>query len=269
MHRTSYKSKEMLEALLVILLILAFFVIAYKGAIHEFQILQKDWKPTIDWSSLLSEQLPLVIRNVEPTWLGSWTRKATASKTWPIQLRKDGLFKGRWNEWLLRPGQPPLTPETLQEISAIVNVPLPLWEDGGFHRWSWIPAHLTRTTPQVLGPAVIRPVQKTTATTTLLQATDGAPLTIWLAHEGAIPAKVVPALLQKDPWSLTAEAVPWISEVKFVEIRLRPGNAIAIPAHWYWAAKSQATVGNMGDGSWFWTAEFQTPISWLVSKVKK
>jgi hypothetical protein len=261
----------MLEVLLVVLLILVFFLIAYKGAIHEFQILQKDWKPTIDWSALLAEQLPLVIRNVEPTWIGSWTKKATVNKTWPIQLRRDGaLFKGRWNEWLASaPGQPPLTPETLQEISTIVAAPLPLWEDGGFYRWSWIPAHLTRTTALVLGPTDIRPVQKTTAATTLLQATDGAPLTVWLAHEGAVPAKVVSAILRKDPWSLTADAVPWISEVKFVEIRLRPGNAIAIPTHWYWAMRSEATVGTMGDGSWFWMAEFQTPISWLVSHIKK
>jgi hypothetical protein len=146
-----------------------------------------------------------------------------------------------------------------------------LWEDGGFKRWSWIPAHLTQTTVHVLGPTDIRQVQKTTAASTLLQATDGAPLTLWLAHEGAVPAKVIPALLQKDPWSLTADAVPWISEVKFVEIRLRPGNAIAIPTHWYWAAKPQpGDVGSMScmaDGSWFWIAEFQTPISWLVSKV--
>jgi hypothetical protein len=255
----------MLEILLVFLLILAFLVVAYKGAIHEFQILQKDWKPTIDWSALLAEQLPLVIRNVDPTWQAAkipWTQKAVAGKTWPIQLRKDGaLFKGRWNEWLTGPpGQPPLTPDTWREISAIIAPPLPMWEDGGFHRWSWIPAHIT--TPLVQIFTNVQPVRRTTAATTLIQATDGAPLTLWLAHEGAVPAKVVPAIKGKDPWSLTADQVPWISEVKFIELRLRPGNAIAIPTHWYWAAKPE------GESSWCWIAEWQTPVSWIVSSLQ-
>ncbi len=258
----------MLEAVLVVLLILVFLLVAYKGAAHEFQILQKDWKPTIDWSALLAEQLPLVIRNVDPAWQGAWTRKATASKPWPIQVRKNGaLFKTRWNEWIAAPpGQPAPTPESLHEITQLTQPPISLWEDGNFRRWSWIPAHLTAAGVHVLGPGGIRLVQHTTAAATLLQATDGAPLQIWLAHEGAVPAKV--SLVGRDPWSLTADQVPWISEVKFIEIRLRPGNALTIPTHWYWAARPALSGETMGDGSWYWIANWQTPVSWLVSKVR-
>ena len=257
----------MLEAVFIILLLLAFCMVAYKGAVHEFQILQKDWKPTIDWGALLSEQLPLVIRNVEPTWQGSWTRKTTA-KAWPIQVHKDGaVFKTRWNEWLAAaPGQPPLTKESTQELSAIVAPPLEFWEDHGFRRWSWIPSHLLQSQCRVLGPQAVQGVQRTAAAATVLQATDGAPLTVWLAHEGAIPTKAA-GIVTQDPWSLETE-VPWITEVKFIEIRIRPGNALVIPTHWYWALRSEGTGETMADGSWYWTAEFQTPISWLVSKVR-
>lgn len=258
----------MLEFLLVILLVLAFLMVAYKGAVHEFQILQKDWKPTIEWSALLGEQLPLVIRNTDPAWQGTWTRKATAAKSWPIQIRKEGkTFKTRWNEWISAPpGQPTLTPASQQEISQIVAPPIALWEDGGFRRWSWIPAHLTRTTVSVL--AGTQPVRRSTAAATLLQATDGSALQVWLAHEGAVPTQA--AIVGRDPWSLTAETVPWISEVKFVEMRLRPGNALVIPTHWYWAIRTEpvGSVGSMGEGCWFWTAEWQTPISWVVSQVR-
>jgi hypothetical protein len=262
----------MLEAVLVALLVLAFLMVAYKGAVHEFQILQKDWKPTIEWSALLAEQLPLVIRNVDPSWIGTWTYRATAAKSWPLQVRKDGkLFKTRWSEWIAAPpGQPQPTPHSLHEISAVASPPIALWEDGGFRRWSWIPAHLTKTQVQVLGPGAILPVRKSTAAATLLQATDGAPLQVWLAHEGAVPTQAV--LLGRDPWSLTADTVPWISEVKFVEMRVRPGNALVIPTHWYWAARPQVDVGSaetIGEGSWFWTAEWQTPVSWLVSQIHR
>ncbi len=272
----------MLEAVLVVLLILVFFMVAYKGAVHEFQILQKDWKPTIDWSALLSEQLPLVLRNVDPSWQGAWTYKATAGKTWPIQVRRvegGALFKGRWNEWIAAPpGQPALTPETQQEISTVVDVPLAAWEDGGFRRWSWVPAHMLRA-PRcgVLGAGDVLRVRRTIAAATVLMATDGAPMTLWLAHEGAIPAKVVGAIVGKNPWSLHVDQVPWISEVKFIEMRLRPGNAVSIPTHWYWAAKTEAETGvdsvssasSMGEGSWYWEASWHTPISWLVSAVRK
>lgn len=263
----------MLEILLVVLLVLGFFMVAYKGAVHEFQILQKDWKPTIDWSALLSEQLPLVIRNVDPAWQGAWTYKATAAKSWPLQVRVDtATYKTRWNEWIQAPpGQPQPTPESLHEITTFVTSPVAMWEDGGFRRWSWLPAHTTRTTVNVLNAAM--PVRRTKAAATLLQSTDGAPLQVWLAHEGAVPPQA--NIVGRDPWSLTAESVPWISEVKFIEMRLRPGNALVIPTHWYWAARPQPqgdgemSVGSMGEGSWYWMAEWQTPISWIVSKVTR
>lgn len=260
----------MLEILLVVLLLVAFFLVAYKGAVHEFQILQKDWAPNIDWSSLLGEQLPLVIRNVDPAWQGTWGK--AQKKPWPIQVRKEGqVFRGKWNEWLASPpGQPPITEESLLEIAAVQRPPVEAWEDGGFRRTTWIPAHLLLPTVHVLGPSEdsVQPVRKTTAATTLLQATDGAPLQVWLAHEGAVPASV--PLEGADPWSLTQDNVPWIQEVKFIEVKLRPGNALAIPTHWYYAVRpALPVVGDkptMADGSWYWIAPFHTPVSWVVAK---
>jgi hypothetical protein len=263
----------MLEILLVILLIVAFFLVAYKGAVHEFQILQKDWAPNIDWSSLLGEQLPLVIRNVDPTWQGTWGR-SVSKKPWPIQVSKNGqVFKGKWNEWLASPpGQPPIVEDSMWEIAELQRPPVEVWEDGGFRRTTWIPAHLLQPTVHILGPAEdsVQPVRKTTAATTVVQAADGAPLQVWLAHEGAVPASV--PLEGSNPWTLTQENVPWIQEVKFIEVKLRPGNALAIPTHWYYALRpALPVVGDrptMADGAWYWIAPFHTPVSWGVSQLK-
>jgi hypothetical protein len=264
----------MLEILLVILLLVAFFLVAYKGAVHEFQILQKDWAPNIDWSPLLGEQLPLVIRNVDTSWQGTWGSHL-AKKPWPIQVQRDGqVFKGKWNEWIASPpGQPPITKESMWEIAALQRPPVEVWEDGGFRRITWLPAHLLTPSVHVLGPSEdsVQLVRKTTAATTLLQATDGAPLQVWLAHEGSVPASV--PLEGANPWTLTQEEVPWIQEVKFIEVKLRPGNALAIPTHWYYALKSTPihnpqTTLTMGDGSWYWITTFHTPISWFVSMCK-
>ncbi len=262
---------RMLEILLVILLLVAFFLVAYKGAIHEFQILQKDWAPNIDWSSLLSEQLPLVIRNVDGSWKGGWG-KSLAKKPWPIQVRKDNqVFKGKWNEWLASPpGQPPIVEESMWEIAELQRPPVETWEDGGFRRPTWIPAHLLRPSVHVLAEDSVQAVRKTTAAATVIQATDGVPLQVWLAHEGAIPASV--SLEGANPWALTQDQVPWIQEVKFIEIKLRPGNALVVPTHWYYALKpTLSAVGDqptMADGAWYWIAPFHSPVSWGVSQVR-
>lgn len=265
----------MLEVLLVVLLVLAFFLIAYKGAVHEFQILQKDWSTDIPWSNLLSEQLPIVVRNVDPAWQGGWTRRATQHKTWPIRvLTEDGPRKGKWNEWLASPpGQPVIDPRSMSDIQAFVKAPVVSWSDGGFHRWNWLPVQSSAEENHVLGPSAtsILPVRKTVAAATTIQATDGAPLQLWIAHEGAVPASVSQTLVGEDPWA--SQDIPWMNEVKFIEMKLRPGNALVLPAHWYFAARPLLPVVSdqpiMADGAWFWIAEFHTPISWLVSCLAK
>lgn len=272
-HRfSSTRGKMILELVLVALLILGILLIAYKRVVNEFQILQKDWTPNIEWSPLLHEALPLVIRNVDEGWRGAgWTRKATAHKTWPIRVAYQGQpMQSTWNKWISAPpGQPAIT--NMSEIAAVQDLPIHTWMDGGFRRWSWLPAVAHQTQVGVLGPSVgALPATKATAAATVLIPTDGAPLEVWLAHEGAVPASV--ALEGRDPWSITAEEAPWISEVKYVELRLRPGNALVIPTHWWWSARPQLPVvtdtPSMGDGSWYWLGAFHTPISRLVTTVR-
>lgn len=263
-----------LEILFLVLIVFAVLMVSYKGAMSEFQILQKEWAPNIDWSSLLAEGFPLVIRNVDPEWMGNWNVGNTG-KSWPVLVEKDGqILHTKWSDWAKSGAKQPLI-ENGSELAEVVKLPVAItnWMDGGFRRWSWLPAGLTRSHVHILGPAEdadVWNVEKTRAACTLIQSTDGLPLMIWLAHEGAVPASVAPNLAGKNPWSLKSSQIPWMEEVKFVEVKLRPGNALAIPAHWWWAARpALPPVCNgeerMMDGAWFWITEFQTPISAIVS----
>jgi hypothetical protein len=251
-----------LELLILILIALGLCLMVYRGAIHEFQILQREYVPNNNWGELISEQLPIVIRGLPKSWQGVWSHAKTANKTWSLMVKdKAGKkFRTTWANWV---NDRKHTPASMDEISDVAKLQtaVEFWHLEGFKHWSWLPAQ--RPSANVLGPAEYIGLTRTVPEYTAIVATDGAPLEIWLAHEGAIPSNVVNELLRKDPWNQTTDNIPWISEVKYVEIKLRPGNAVVIPRHWYYALRPSEA-----NDAWYWTAPFHSPISWMVSKVR-
>ena len=259
-----------LEMLFLFFLIAGLCALAYRGAIHEFQILQKDYEEENNWSELLGEELPLVIRGLPKSWLGGWTQKQTSKKTWLLHVRNGSKkFRTTWTNWLSTPAPRPL-PDSMKEIAAVSRLDHAFsnWAADGFRRWSYIPTGLPA--PFVLSEPQYIGVRKATAEQTVITATDGVPLELWIAHEGAIPSNVADDLAGKDPWTQTTADIPWIGEVKYVEIKLRPGNAVVLPKHWWWALRPAAAsaAADTTTDAWFWVAAFHTPISWIATKAK-
>jgi hypothetical protein len=255
-----------LELLFLFFLIIGLCAFAYRGAIHEFQILQKDYDGENNWSELLSEELPLVIRGIPKSWSGGWNAKTTAKKTWQVIVRHDGRrFKTNWSAWLATPYPKP-QPNNIQEIAAVARLDHTIsnWAADGLRRWSWLPPSTPQ--PYVFGGTDYIGVKKLAAEYTVITATDGAPLELWIAHEGAIPSNVCSDLLGKNPWIQSSETIPWIGEVKYIEMKLRHGNAVLIPKHWWLSIRVTQEANNVA--AWFWIAEFNTPISWIASLVK-
>lgn len=252
--------------LIVFCLIVGISALMYRGSIKEFQVLQKEYKHNQPWSDLLGEQLPLVVRTLPNSWLGTWSQAQTASKPWDLHVKEHGqTFRTTWATWVADPqGVPDLEP--LTEVAKL-NEAVQQWMSEGFRTWSWLPSHVQTARPGLLRTGEILPVKQQTAAFTAYVATDGSPLILWIAHEGAIPVNTANELRGKDPWIQTVKEIPWISEVKYIEVKLRPGNAILIPSHWWVAVKPVETKES--SLSWYWTAEFHTPISWSISRIKK
>ncbi len=268
-----------LELLFLFFLIAGLCALAYRGAIHEFQILHKDYDEEHNWSELLGEELPLVVRGLPKSWLGGWTYKQTHKKTWVTVVRagtNNKKFKTTWSNWLSTPAPRPFPEESMKEIAAVSRLDHAFsnWTADGFRRWSYLPSGTP--TPFVLSDPQFIGVQKATAEQTVITATDGAPLELWIAHEGAIPANVADDLAGKDPWTQTTADIPWIGEVKYVEIKLRPGNAVVLPKHWWWAlrpaapapAQQQQQQQQQQEDAWFWVAALHTPVSWIATNLK-
>jgi hypothetical protein len=270
-----------LESLFLLLLILVFVVIFYRAAIHEYTILQKDWgTEDVKWSELLAERAPLVVRGVPKTWTRLWTQGRTAKFGWPVVLQeRQGRVRTSWSAWLNSrppPGQRIQNEADLalaaglseQAIDMGLQFRRPFWLPGSFAMGGLTAGVIPPTPGAVVG------LRKTTAEATCWLSTDGSPLRLWIAHEGAtkggeyLPAKP----FGRDPWTLKPEETPWISELKFMEIILRPGNLFILPPHWWIALRSDKEGGEAAkalNGSWYWTCEYHSAISWAASRFQR
>lgn len=259
-----------LELIFLTLIIVAFGLFYYKSAVHEFQILQKTYDEHIPWHELLQEDLPIVVRALPKHLLSSWSQKY-ANKTWPItvlEAQTQKRFRTTLQNWYQE--QDATIPTDLQIYTDTLRLSdvTSMWQAIGFRRWSMVTSKATPGIQRTLMPSTLTPVA---AEGVLLTATDGEPLMIWIAHEGAIPAISKPYLVGADPWLSTSDTVPLITEVKYVEMRLRPGNAVYIPRHWYYAIKCESNQSqeSQNHASWYTKIAFHSPISYLVSAVQK
>lgn len=275
--------KMFIELLVLLALVAAICYVAYRSAIHEFQILQKDYDPDTDWGALLSEQLPLVIRDVPPSWLGGWTYGKTGHKTWPVYVSqkqgKDKDIKRRkvaWNAYLAEQQKQQKQKQSVdcEELAASVKLlqTFQNWGYDGMSRAWWLPVETP--TPHLFVQDDHTGLEKTKAEWTVIASTDGAPLELWVAHEGAVPPDVYDYEEPVNPWTATTEHYPWVGDVKFIEIKLRPGNVLMLPRHWWFAVRSADNEGG-GDegpslnahGAWWWRGDFHSVTSRVVSLV--
>jgi hypothetical protein len=259
------------ELLFLILLIFGIAVIAYRGAIHEFQILQKDYTPQANWTEMMNEQLPIVIRGLPKHWLGNWAHAKTANKTWQlvVQGQDQKKFKTTWNVWLQTPNN--TTPVSLETITDVIKLRnnFEHWAAEGFHQWYTVPTQTP--TAYIYQQQDVMGLRKGIADFTAIVSTDGNPLELWIAHEGAIPANVADDIMGKDPWIQTTKEIPWIGDVKYIEIKLRPGNTVLLPRHWWYAirAAKEKAEQPLPTYAWFWKGEIHSPVSWITGKIRR
>jgi hypothetical protein len=249
----------MLELILIfsiILLILTFF---YKQAICDFRINQIEWGQRDNIGSLLQEKIPLVVRGIPPATF--WTHQDVIARSayQNIPIFKDiGLSK-----WLEDAPPYVLCPwsysqaETISKISGIhvwatkwmnpiiINPLMKFWMKPTYHCWS--------------GNIGLR---KTFATWTCLFPVDGE-ITVTIMPENS--ESVLPTSWKGCfPGTLTTSDTPFVSDLKFIDIIVRPGNCLFMPAHWFWSwtgtDKSEKPIMTC-------TISYHTPISQIAFKL--
>lgn len=248
----------MLELLLlfgVIFLILTFF---YKQAICEFRINQLEWSQRDNVSSLLREKVPLVLRSIPSAsfWTHEDLIRRECFQNIPV-FQQTSLV-----EWIRLANPQSVCPWKYPQAETVAAASgMAIWAKKWFHPIIMNPFLKLWMTPRYHCWAGNVGLRKTFATWTCLFPVDGAILVSIMteAVESSLP----------NPWTgcfpsqLTTKDTPFVADVKYIDIVLRPGSCLFMPAHWFvsWTSTKESNVIPM-----VCTISYHTPISLLAFK---
>jgi hypothetical protein len=243
----------MLEIILIGLLAFLILTFFYKQAICEFRINQIEWDKKDTLHEILSERTPTILRGIPKATF--WTHEDVMMRTGYGNLP---IFNGQGlPEWLTSADVSVSCPWTSDHAASIASISgLKIWAD----RWlnSIVLGRLTSFWhfPKYGCWSGARGLFKSIA-----------PLTGFLVTEGEITVTIMPENISHAlpavwrgcfPGQLTQYDTPFVGDLKFMDIVLRPGNILFMPAHWFvsWLPAEESKKPPM-----ICSIEYHTPIS--------
>jgi len=247
----------MIELILICSMIFIILTFFYKQAICDFRINQIEWSKRNNLSSLLNEKVPIVLRSIPSAtfWTHTDVLHRNCFKDIPI-FQETSL-----TDWIFSCTPDSLCPWKYKQAETIAKV-------SGIHIWAnkWL-------NPLIVNPFLkwwLYPTYHCWAGNIGLRKTFA--WTCFFPVDGEIIFTVMPEnnevslptnWLDCFPANLTITDTPFVSDLKFIDIILRPGNCVFMPAHWFvsWTTTSTATHTPM-----VCTISYHTPISFLAFK---
>ena len=238
----------MIEYIVILAVLLFIAVLFYKQANEQFEILQITAERIQELPTLYQDRSPIVVSDFPTPNLGTYSEISKRPHIMHLPLSNQITIGQALHSRMLFPLK---GAEVLAKESGL-NV----WFEHHLYKsllpspyTSWVYSFKTSLWPNKRG------MFKTKAFQTLLMPTQGtAILTLMLP-------KMTPYLPTK--WSgrtfssLTSQDTPLLSEIKFLEIRLRKGNFVLLPAHLIADIRSE-------EDSWTFIAEIHHPVSYMV-----
>jgi len=199
-----------------------------------------------DIQTVLPEKTPIVIEIGELPW------RPEMAKIMDWSVTTDNGVQPIQN-WLSNPKRESASMDT--ELVTSIGLENGLSDINDARSMWWIPG-LQNMAVDVLKPHEVIGLSWIIAERQWIGCSSGL-LTLWLVHSRY--KRYLP--VNKDPWTLTKETAPYISRVQYIEVVLKPGWCIGIPAHWGYSIRNDSTDG------WVWTAEQHSPISLVLNKI--
>lgn len=256
----------MLEIILfsaIAILILLFF---YKQSVEEYRLNQISFSQAAALPALLSEKSPIVV--LDTPQIPFWNSADLASRPFLAAGRlANGIAIG--DAIHLRSEE--LKTHTLYNKSQAALLGeatgAPVWIQ---NKWT---SHIV---PSLLHWASLpvcsawfgsRGLQSTTAPWTLLTVSEGT-AQVSLLH------KKYDTLLPRNwknrlPTEFSAADTPFLGDIGYIDVILRPGTTLLVPAHWkvsWCCASGSATAAEKSEQVFMLETEFHHPLSRLVEK---
>jgi hypothetical protein len=214
----------------------------YKRGIQEYTFAQPaTLERRDDIRAVLSEKTPLAVE----VGLLPWRPAVVEKASWSSQVPSGGGMNAS------------------TELALAMDLTTGLADLEGARAWWWLPG-LHDATVGILSMGSVQPFRWAGAERTWIGCSHGAPLTVWLVHSRY--RRFLPDQRRGfDPWNLTVADTPWIGRVQFVEVLVKPGWAIGLPAGWGAAIRPMEGSAEDGGRSWWWQASQHSVASWAVA----
>ena len=242
----------MVWALLLLLgVVVAVHWFEYKRSIQEYTFAQP--KTSTEIRDLIGEKTPIVAEIGALPWRASVADNAA----WPVAISSG--VEMPISEWLKMDGEGRQEIQNGTALAESMELTTGLSDIADGHKWWWVPG-LRDVSVDILEPGQVVGLQWVDAERHWIGCSDGEPIMLWLVHSHY--RKYLPTSEVTDPWTLTVSDAPWIGRVQYIEVIVRPGWCVGVPAHWGVACRE---AGEKAGRSWIWTADQHSVLSLAVA----
>jgi len=251
----------MLEIALLASILFLIFVFFYKQAITEFRINQIEWSQHSHLTALYHEKLPIVIRTIPPSTF--WTQTDVAKRS--VYDHISVFHEMSVSEWLTTQNEHTVCPWRYSHAEQLARASgISVWANKWIHS-AIMGYHKFWTIPRYYCWAGNKGLHKTMSWTYLF-CTDGE------LHVTIMPETMEQFLpaewLNLFPADITEHDTPFLKELKYIDIIVRPGTALFMPPHWFmsWISGAETTekTNTTKGPAMACTISYHNPISYLA-----
>jgi hypothetical protein len=257
----------MWELLILLAVVVAVHWWEYSTSVQEYTFAQPATLEKHDeLRTLLSEKTPIAVE------IGSLPWRPELATNWTVTVQNDGAdLNMSIGQWLSEPKNERAPIANQEALAAEMELTTGLADLDSGRPWWWLPG-LSDVQVDILEPGQVLGLSWVAAERSWIGCTHGPPITLWLVHSRY--RRYLPSGLGSgsssgsssssgpiDPWILTVADAPWIGRVQYIEVTVKPGWCIGLPAHWGFAARA-----SQEGEAWIWTARQHSALSRLLDQ---
>jgi len=240
----------MWELLVLLAVIIGVHWWEYSTSVQEYTFSQPATLERHDeLSTVLQEKTPIAVE------IGSlpWRPEVAATASWSIEGESGVAIPV--SEWLSTEGS---SISNNEELATEMGLTTGLSDLDAGRPWWWLP-ELRGAKVDVLKEGQVLGLSWVSAERYWIGCSHGEPLTLWLVHSRY--RRYLPVGPGVNPWTLTVADAPWIGRVQYIEVTVKPGWCIGLPAHWGFAVRCDK------GSSWMWSADQHSLLSFCATKM--